>query len=319
LTKTQNTRAKRRARGERAEVERAARRRARAVARRRGDHTDSAPVTDAGLESLQVFLTQASRYPLLTAAEEIELAKRIERGDMAAKEGLINSNLRLVVSVARKYQGHGLALGDLVQEGMLGLIRAAEKFDWRKGFKFSTYATIWIRQSIQRGLANSARTIRLPVHIDQRERRLAKAERELTAKLGRDATDEEVAQAAEMELAEIHQLRRARQTPASLDTPIGDDGEAVFGDLLASDAPEPAELAVESEWRARVADALEELPEAERRVIELRFGLSGEGEKSLDAAGGELGVSRERARQLEDQALARLKAAGRLDSLREAA
>jgi RNA polymerase primary sigma factor len=289
------------------------------VARRRGEHADSAPVTEAGLDSLQVFLTQAARYPLLTAGEEIELAKRIERGDMAAKDRLINSNLRLVVSVARKYQGHGLPLGDLVQEGMLGLIRAAEKFDWRKGFKFSTYATIWIRQSIQRGLANSSRTIRLPVHIDQRERRLAKAERELTAKLGRDATDEEVAQAAEMELAEVYQLRQARQTPASLDTPIGDDGEAVFGDLLASEAPEPVELAAESEWRTRVADALDELPEAERRVIELRFGLSGDGEKTLDAAGGELGVSRERARQLEDQALARLKAAGRLDSLREAA
>jgi RNA polymerase primary sigma factor len=319
LTKTQNTRAKRRARGERAEVERAARRRARVVARRRGEHSSSAPVTEAGLDSLQVFLTQASRYPLLTAAEEIELAKRIERGDMAAKDRLINSNLRLVVSVARKYQGHGLPLGDLVQEGMLGLIRAAEKFDWRKGFKFSTYATIWIRQSIQRGLANSSRTIRLPVHIDQRERRLAKAERELTAKLGRDATDEEVAEAAEMELAEIHQLRQARQTPASLDTPIGDDGEAAFGDLLASEAPDPVELAAESEWQARVADALGDLPEDERRVIELRFGLSGEGEKSLDAAGGEIGVSRERARQLEDQALARLKAAGRLDALREAA
>jgi len=319
LTKTQNTRAKRRARGERAEVERAARRRARVVARRRGDHVDVAPAPDAGLDSLQVFLNQASRYPLLTAAEEIELAKRIERGDMAAKDRLINSNLRLVVSVARKYQGHGLPLGDLVQEGILGLIRASEKFDWRKGFKFSTYATIWIRQSIQRGLANSARTIRLPVHIDQRERKLAKAERELTAKLGRDATDEEIAEATEMELAEIVQLRQARQTPTSLDTPIGDDGEAAFGDLLASEAPEPAEVAAEAEWRARVADALEDLPEVERRVIELRFGLVGDGEKSLDAAGGELGVSRERVRQLEDQALRRLKAAGRLDGLREAA
>jgi RNA polymerase primary sigma factor len=317
LTTTQSNRAKRPARGERARVERSLRRRGAATTRRRGEHP--APVGDGSFESLQLFLNQAARHPLLTAAEEVELGKRIERGDMAAKEQLINSNLRLVVSVARKYQGHGLPLNDLVQEGILGLIRASEKFDWRKGFKFSTYATIWIRQSIQRGLANSARTIRLPVHIDQRERRLARTERELTASLGRDPSADEVAAAAEMEVAEVIQLRQARQTPASLDTPIGDDGETAFGHLLPSEQPEPVELVAEADRRDRVAEALGELPDAERRVIELRFGLTGEPETSLEAAGRQLGISGERVRQLEDQALRRLRTRGRLDGLRDAA
>jgi len=162
-------------------------------------------------DSLQTFLNQASRYELLTAAEEIELAKRIERGDVDAKDRMINANLRLVVSQARRYQGLGLPLGDLVQEGTLGLIRAAEKFDWRKGFKFSTYATLWIRQSIQRGLANTSRTIRLPTHIEQRERKLSRVERGLTAKLSHDPSDEEVAAAADMTVADVLALREARR------------------------------------------------------------------------------------------------------------
>src|SRR3954451_13177657 len=215
-------------------------------------------------DSLQTFLNQASRYELLTAAEEIDLAKRIERGDVDAKDRMINANLRLVVSQARRYQGLGLPLGDLVQEGTLGLIRAAEKFDWRKGFKFSTYATLWIRQSIQRGLANTSRTIRLPAHIEQRERKLARVERELTAKLSHDPSDQEVADAAEMTVEDVHALREARKVGAgpaemtaedvrarreahrfvtSLDVPIGDDGDSHLGDFIASDAPDPGQQA----------------------------------------------------------------------------
>jgi RNA polymerase primary sigma factor len=309
LTKKQNPRAARRVRGQNPAIER--------TPRRRGEHTPVA--ADAAADSLQLLLNQAGNHPLLTAAEEIELAKRIERGDLEAKERLVNSNLRLVVSVARKYQGQGLPLADLVQEGILGVIRAAEKFDWRKGFKFSTYATIWIRQSIQRGLANSARTIRLPVHVEQRERKLAVTERELAASLGRDPLDEEIAAALETDIAEIERLRRARQTPASLDAPVGEDGETAFGDLLPGDQPQPIDLVATRERDDRVAEALEALPANERRVIEMRFGLADGREQTLAAAGRELGVSQERARQLETSALRRLRADGSLDSLREAA
>ena len=201
-------------------------------------------------DSLQTFLNQASRYELLTAAEEIALAKRIERGDVDAKDRMINANLRLVVSQARRYQGLGLPLGDLVQEGTLGLIRAAEKFDWRKGFKFSTYATLWIRQSIQRGLANTSRTIRLPTHIEQRERKLARVERDLTAKLSHDPSDEEVAAAADMTVADVLALREARRHVTSLDVPIGDDGDSNLGDFIASDWPGPERRGADQRARA---------------------------------------------------------------------
>src|SRR5213082_329017 len=176
-------------------------------------------------DALQLFLNEAGRYPLLTAQEEVELAKRIERGDKAAKDRMVNSNLRLVVSIAKKYQGHGLTLLDLIQEGIIGLIRAAEKFDWRRGYKFSTYATFWIRQAIQRGLANRARTIRIPVHIGQRERKIARAGRELYAQLGRPPTDEEIARHAELTLDEIEEARAAARTVTSLDRPVGEEGE----------------------------------------------------------------------------------------------
>src|SRR5215210_622905 len=188
-------------------------------------------------DALQLFLNEIRRYPLLTAAEEVELAKRIEKGDMAAKERMINSNLRLVVSIAKKYQGQELGLLDLIQEGIFGLIRAAEKFDWRKGYKFSTYATFWIRQAIQRGIANKARTIRIPVHIGQRERKIVRAERDLQAKLGRDPTDEEVAAAAELPLEQIEEVRDAGRTVTSLDRPVGEEGETALGELLEGGAP----------------------------------------------------------------------------------
>jgi RNA polymerase primary sigma factor len=274
---------------------------------------------ESATDSLQVFLNQASRYSLLTGPEEIELAKRIERGDIEAKDRLINSNLRLVVSQARRYQGLGLSLGDLVQEGTLGLIRAAEKFDWRKGFKFSTYATLWIRQSIQRGLGNTSRTIRLPVHIEQRERRLARVERELTAKLSQDPTDEEVAAAAEMTVADVLALRDARRAVTSLDVPIGEDAESTLGDIVASDGPDPSEQAETSEMEQTVQAALRRLPAPERQMVELRFGLSDGRARTIEAASRELGLTRERARQLEEAALRSLSDEPALAGLREAA
>ncbi|MBA3748800.1 MAG: sigma-70 family RNA polymerase sigma factor [Solirubrobacterales bacterium] len=274
---------------------------------------------EAASDSLQIFLNQASRHALLTAAEEIELAKRIERGDMAAKDRMINSNLRLVVSQARRYQGLGLPLGDLVQEGTLGLIRATEKFDWRKGFKFSTYATLWIRQSIQRGLANTSRTIRLPAHIEQRERKLARVERELTAKLSHDPSDQEVADAAEMTIEDVHALREARKVVTSLDVPIGDDGDSHLGDFIASDAPDPGQQAVSTELESTVAQALGRLTSEERSVVELRFGLRDGRERTVEATSRELGVSREKTRQLEERAMRSLGDEPSLAGMREAA
>src|SRR5689334_2091276 len=183
-------------------------------------------------DSLQLFLNEAGRYPLLTAAEEVELAKQIERGNRAAKDKMINSNLRLVVSIAKKYQGHGLSLLDLIQEGIIGLIRAVEKFDWRRGYKFSTYATWWIRQAVQRGVANKSRTIRIPVHIVEREQKIARAERELVLQLERPPTDEEIAKRAKLPLKQLREVRQAARAVTSLDRPIGDENEAAFGDLF---------------------------------------------------------------------------------------
>src|SRR6184192_4153859 len=189
----------------------------------------------ATTDALQLFLNEAGRWPLLTAEEEVELAKRIERGDKEAKDRMINSNLRLVVSIAKRYQGHGLSLLDLIQEGIIGLIRAVEKFDWRRGFKFSTYATWWIRQAVQRGVANKSRTIRVPVHIVEREQKIARAEREFSTKLGRAPTDEEVAKKAKLPLKQVREVRAAARAVASLDKPLGDAGDSAFGDLVATE------------------------------------------------------------------------------------
>jgi RNA polymerase primary sigma factor len=274
---------------------------------------------EGGLDSLQQFLNEARRYPLLTAAEEIELAKRIERGDMAAKDRMINSNLRLVVSIAKKYQGQGLTLGDLIQEGVIGLIRAAEKFDWRRGFKFSTYATLWIRQAIQRGLHNTSRTIRMPVHIAQRERKISRVERELNVKLGREPSLEEIAEVAELPVEEVEEIKKASQPMASLDQPVGDDGDSAFGDFLSSDKPEPQEEVVMNFRDEAVRKALDKLPERERDVVELRFGVGLAEPTPLRETGRVLGMSAERVRQLEERALRQLAESGDLDSLREAA
>jgi RNA polymerase primary sigma factor len=270
-------------------------------------------------ESLELFLRRARQHPLLTAAEEIELAKRIERGDLEAKERMINGNLRLVVSQARRYQGHGLPMEDLVQEGMLGLIRAVEKFDWRRGFKFSTYGTLWIRQAIQRGLQNHGRTIRVPVHVSQRQVKVRKIEADLSTKLGREPTDEEIAAVAELPLEEISELRELSRAMTSLDQPVSEDGETALGDLLASDRPEPLEEVAVTERDERLGEAVRRLPAAEQSVIRLRFGLSGEEPRTLRQAGSELGITAERARQLEEQGLRRLAAARELEGLSEAA
>src|SRR5438105_3481025 len=261
----------------------------------------------ATTDSLQQFLNEAGRYPLLTAAEEVELAKRIERGDLEAKEKMINSNLRLVVSIAKRYQGHGLSLLDLIQEGIIGLIRAVEKFDWRKGFKFSTYATWWIKQAVQRGVANKSRTIRLPVHIVEREQKIARAERELTTKLERPPTDEEIAKAAKLPLKQVREVRAAARAVASLDKPLGDEGDTAFGDIVATDKGDVEEEVVVGLSEHLLRAAVEKLPEREQHVIKLRYGLNGDRDpKSLETIGREMGLTRERVRQIETMALERL-------------
>jgi RNA polymerase primary sigma factor len=270
-------------------------------------------------DTLQLFLRDVRRHPLLSAEDEIELAKRIERGDLQAKERMVNSNLRLVVSLAKKYQGHELSLLDLIQEGILGLIRAAEKFDWRKGYKFSTYATFWIRQAIQRGLANQGRTIRLPVHIGQRERKISRTERELAVQLERPPTDEEIAEAADVTLRELRETREYNRTVTSLEKPVGEAGDAQLGDLLPSDAPEPVE---EVEIRLRkdaVHRALENLSEQEQRVIQLRYGINGDDPTPLREAGRQLGLSPERVRRIEHKALERLACTREVAGLSDAA
>jgi RNA polymerase primary sigma factor len=269
-------------------------------------------------DALQLFLNEIRRYPLLTAEEEVELSKRIEKGDMAAKERMINSNLRLVVSIAKKYQGQELCLLDLIQEGIFGLIRAAEKFDWRKGYKFSTYATFWIRQAIQRGIANRARTIRIPVHIGQRERKIARVERELAARLERQPSDEEISEESGVPFEQIQEIREAGRAVTSLDKPIGDDGEGAFGDLLASDAISPEEEVHLSLSEETVRRSLEELPETERDVLKLRYGIYGDEPTPLRETGRRLGMSPERVRQIESKALAKLAMRRELDALRTA-
>ncbi|MGZ8705856.1 MAG: sigma-70 family RNA polymerase sigma factor [Gaiellaceae bacterium] len=261
----------------------------------------------ATTDALQLFLNEAGRYKLLTASEEVELAKLIEGGDKEAKDLMINSNLRLVVSIAKKYQGHGISLLDLIQEGIIGLIRAVEKFDWRRGFKFSTYATWWIRQAVQRGVANKSRTIRIPVHIVEREQKMSRAERALTAKLEREPTDEEVAEKAKLSLKHVLEVRDAARAVTSLDKPVGATGDASFGDLIAGEDAGPSEEVQLSLAEDAVRSAVETLPEREREIVKLRYGLNGDPDpKSLEEIGRRLGLTRERVRQIEARALQRL-------------
>jgi RNA polymerase primary sigma factor len=259
-------------------------------------------------DSLQLFLADVGRHKLLTAAEEVTLAKALERGDPTAKRRMIESNLRLVVSIAKGYRGLGVPFLDLIQEGTLGLNRAVEKFDWRRGFKFSTYATWWIRQSVQRAVANHARTIRVPVHVVERQQKLGRAARRLEVELGREATKDELAEATGLPMQHVDEALGAAHASVSLNQTVGADDEGELGDLFADrEAADPFDEAEESLRRQGVRRALDALPERERRILELRFGFEGE-PWTLEAIGHELDLTRERVRQLEAQALARLSA-----------
>ncbi|HVD09340.1 MAG TPA: sigma-70 family RNA polymerase sigma factor [Gaiellaceae bacterium] len=274
-----------------------------------------APVQLGAGDSLQLFLADVGRHKLLTAADEIVLAKRIEKGDPLAKRRMIESNLRLVVSIAKGYRGLGVPFLDLIQEGTLGLNRAVEKFDWRRGFKFSTYATWWIRQSVQRAVANNARTIRVPVHVVERQQKLGRAARRLEVELGREATKQELADATGLPLQHVEEALGAAQASVSLNQNVGADDEGELGDLFADrEAADPFEEAEESLRKQGVRRALDALPERERRILELRFGFEGE-PWTLEAIGHELGLTRERVRQLEGQALSRLSAIRDLSSV----
>ena len=273
------------------------------------------PVYETTTDALQLFLREAGRHPLLTAAQEVELSKRIERGDMQAKQRMIQSNLRLVVSIAKNYRNQGLPFLDLIQEGTLGLIRAVEKFDWRRGYKFSTYATWWIRQAVARALADKARTIRMPVHIVERLQKLNKAERILWTQLGREPTLEEVAEEASLPIEQAKEVKAAAHASTSLDQPVGDQEDAVFGDFVAGDDPTPDEQ-VEGLLRSQaLARALGALSERERKVLILRYGLDNSDPKTLEEIGRRLELTRERVRQIEGQALKRLSRLHEIESV----
>jgi len=275
----------------------------------------AAETLSGAADSLQLFLADVGRHKLLTAADEVTLAKRIERGDPVAKRRMIESNLRLVVSIAKGYRGLGVPFLDLIQEGTLGLNRAVEKFDWRRGFKFSTYATWWIRQSVQRAVANHARTIRVPVHVVERQQKLSRAARRLEVELGREATKQELADATGLPIQHVDEALGAAHASVSLNQTVGADDEGELGDLFADrEAADPFEEAEESLRRQGVRRALDALPERERRILELRFGFEGE-PWTLEAIGHELDLTRERVRQLEGQALSRLAALRELASL----
>jgi len=257
-------------------------------------------------DALQLFLREAGRHQLLTAAQEVELAKRIERGDMQAKQHMIQANLRLVVSIAKNYRNQGLPFLDLIQEGTLGLIRAVEKFDWRRGFKFSTYATWWIRQAVARALADKARTIRMPVHIVERLQKMSRAERLLWTQLGREPTLEEIAEEASLPLQQAKEVRAAARAAASLDQPVGEADDAVFGDFVPGEGPLPEEEVELSLRSQALQEALTALTDRERHVLVLRYGLDGEEPRTLEEIGRRMGLTRERVRQIEVESLRRL-------------
>ena len=275
-----------------------------------GDRETTAAVLAAPVETttdaLQLFLREAGRHPLLTAAQEVELAKRVERGDKEAKQRMVESNLRLVVSIAKNYRNQGLPFLDLIQEGTLGLIRAVDKFDWRRGYKFSTYATWWIRQAVARGLADKARTIRMPVHIVERLQKMNRAERSLPTRLGREPSLEEIAEAASLPIEQARQVRAAARAATSLDQPVGDQEDTVVGDFLAGEGLLPDEQVELSLRSQALQQALAALSERERHVLVLRYGLDDDEPKTLEEIGRRLGLTRERIRQIEVEALRRL-------------
>src|SRR3954447_17435104 len=270
-------------------------------------------------DALQLFFNEMRRYPLLSKEEEIDLAQRIERGDLEAKERLINSNLRLVVSNARRYMRQDLNLLDLIQEGILGLIRASEKFDWRKGYKFSTYATFWIRQAIQRALESKERTIRVPNQVAQRERKVMRIERELATKLGRDPTTEEIAKEAELEPAQVEEIRDLTRVVTSLDRPVGDEDASALGEFIEDERTGPAEEVQLSLQDATLRSAVEELPEDERKVIQLRYGINGDEPTPLREASRRLELKPSEVKQLEERGLSRLAQEREVEALRDAA
>jgi RNA polymerase primary sigma factor len=256
---------------------------------------------EPSLDSLRLYLREIGKVNLLTADQEVYLAKRIERGDMVAKTQMIEANLRLVVSIAKSYLGRGLSFLDLIQEGSLGLIRAVEKFDYRKGYKFSTYATWWIRQAVTRAIADKARTIRIPVHMVEKLNKVVHIERQLVQRLGREPKPEEIADELEMTTEEVREILRMAQLPVSLEKPIGEEEESSLGDFVQDEAAEsPYDTAQLSLRREDIENALSSLPERERKVIELRFGLKGEQPCTLEEVGRAFGVTRERIRQIEN-------------------
>jgi RNA polymerase primary sigma factor len=275
---------------------------------------------EVSTDALQLFLKDIGRVDLLTAAQEVELAKRIERGDHRAKQEMVEANLRLVVSIAKRYRNQGLPFLDLIQEGTIGLVRAAEKFDYRKGFKFSTYATWWIRQAVARALADKARTIRMPVHVVEKLNKIVRSERKLRAELGREPTSAEIAIDLDLTVDEVEQIRRSSQVPVSLEKPVGDDEESEFGHFLTDEnEPLPEEAVEETLRKDTLRRILSMLSQRERRVLELRYGLNGERPRTLDEVGRTFNVTRERIRQIENQTLKKLRALADAQKLRDVA
>jgi RNA polymerase primary sigma factor len=271
-------------------------------------------------DSLQLFLKDIGKVSLLTAAQEVELAKRIERGDHRAKQEMVEANLRLVVSIAKRYRNQGLPFLDLIQEGTIGLVRAAEKFDYRKGFKFSTYATWWIRQAVARALADKARTIRMPVHVVEKLNKIVRSERKLRAELGREPLAFEIARDLELTPEEVEQIRRTAQSPVSLEKPVGDDEESEFGHFITDESvPLPEEAAEVTLRKETLEKILSQLSQRERKVLELRYGLNGEHPRTLDEVGRAFNVTRERIRQIENQSLKKLRALAESQKLRDVA
>src|SRR6185436_9438319 len=285
-------------------------------------HGEKAPELDLtvepSLDSLRLYLREIGRVELLTAAQEIDLAKRIEVGDMAAKRHMVEANLRLVVSIAKGYLGRGLSFLDLIQEGSLGLIRAVEKFDYRRGYKFSTYATWWIRQAVTRAIADKARTIRIPVHMVEKLNKVVHIERQLVQRLGREPRPDEIAVELEMTTAEVRDILRMAQHPVSLEKPIGEEEESELGDFVEDEQAEsPFDTAQVSLRREDIENALSSLPERDRKVIELRFGLSGAQPCTLEEVGKAFGVTRERIRQIENNTLKKLESLPEAQGLKD--
>ena len=271
-------------------------------------------------DALQLFLKDIGKVDLLTAAQEVELAKRIERGDHRAKQEMVEANLRLVVSIAKKYRNQGLPFLDLIQEGTIGLVRAAEKFDYRKGFKFSTYATWWIRQAVARALADKARTIRMPVHVVEKLNKIVRAERKLRAELGREPFAFEIGRELDLTADEVEQIRRSSQTPVSLEKPVGDEEESEFGHFITDEnQPLPDEACETNLRKETLSRILGTLSPRERRVLEMRYGLDGQHPRTLDEVGRTFNVTRERIRQIENQSLKKLRALADANALKDVA